>query len=159
MSKSYLDKFEAGNWVFVSPKPVADSEVKRYLSVDKYKTYFRLCSGRVLRILALDKQAKMVNIRVTNTHSIWLRVEWVVPLSDSEAERVRYENECLAESNRQIAVANRKRDKMMEEVFQSAGARKAVQKKKEEEKKKGQSANRITAPFKFDYLDGEWFED
>jgi len=82
-----------------------------------------------------------------------LRIEWVVPLDKTEAERVRYENECLAEVNRQTAVLNRKRDEMMGEVFQSEGS------KKLEEKKKGRPANRITAPFTFNYLDEDWFQD
>ncbi len=112
-----------------------------------------------MRILAFDKNTKMVNLRVTNAHSIWLRTEWVVALEESEAERIKYENQCLAESNRQIAVANKKRDKMMQEVFQSAGAKKADQKVRGEKKRKSRDANRITAPFRFEYLDEDWFED
>jgi len=159
MNKADLDKFVRGNWVFVPRKPIDPSEIRKYMSVDKYNTYFRLCSGRVLRILAFDKGAKMVHIRITNTHSMWLRMEWVVPLDKSEAKRVKYENECLAEVNRQTAVVNKKRDEMMGEIFQSEGIKKLKKEEREKKKAKQRAANRITAPFRFNYLDEGWFQD
>lgn len=159
MNKVDLNKFVRGNWVFFPCKPVDPNEIRKYMSVDKYNTYFRLCSGRVLRILAFDKKAKMVHIRITNAHSMWLRMEWVVPLDKSEAERIKYENECLAEVNRQTAVVNKKRDEMMKEIFQTEGTKKLKARQTEEKKKKQQAANRITAPFRFNYLEEDWFQD
>lgn len=164
MSKSSHKKFEKGNWVFVPVTKRSKKELDLYLSKEQDRTLFKLCKGRVMEIQEFDPSGMTVEIKPLSNKYVWVPVKWVTPLEPEEVERVRYENQKLAESNRQMKSLDKKRDELMKDVFKKKEVLREVNKtSKAPEKKKLAVPPPFkagdTLPFYFDQLDDDWFDD
>ena len=161
MSKSSHKKFEKGNWVFIPMTKRSKKELDLHLAKEQTRTLFKLCKGRVMEIQNFDPSSMTIEVKPLSNRFIWIPAKWATPLDPEEVERVKYENQKLAEANRQMKSLDKKRDELMEDVFK----KKEVPRGRKETPPMKKLAvpppfkTEDTQPFYFSQLDDDWFDD